>query len=334
MIEKYIEELVKIDSPSGFTKEVITYIEGKVSKAGYRTLKTNKGSLKVYTGESPIYALTAHVDTLGGMVKEINSDGTLKITQIGGFPNNSFEGSYCKIRNFEGEIFTGTYLIKNPSTHVNRDVSKKERTTENMIIRLDEEVKSRDDVLKLKINVGDYVFFDPKFELTKSGFVKTRFLDDKACSAILMDLLLNEKDKLKNKPFLFYFSTYEEVGHGGASGFDETVKELIVADMGVVGDGVEGDEFSVSICAKDSTGPYDFDIRNELVSICKTFNIPYKIDVFPFYGSDGSEALRAGYDMKVGLIGPGVSASHGVERTHLKALNATKDLLLKYIEKR
>ncbi|MEJ5306888.1 MAG: M42 family metallopeptidase [candidate division WOR-3 bacterium] len=334
MIEKFIEELVSIDSPSGFTGEIVKHIEKRVSNSGYKTLITNKGALKVYTGDKPLYAITAHIDTLGGMVKEINSDGTLKITQIGGFPNNSFEGSYCKIRNSEGDIFTGTYLIKNPSTHVNRDVSKSERTTENMIIRLDEEVKSREDILKLKINVGDFVFFDPRFEFTKSGFVKTRFLDDKACAGILLDLLINESEKLKNKPFLFYFSIYEEVGHGGATGFDPSIKELIVADMGTVGEGVEGDEYSVSICAKDSTGPYDYDLKNELVTLCKTNGIPYKVDVFPYYGSDGSVALRAGYDFKVGLIGPGVSASHGVERTHLKALKATKELLLKYIEKR
>lgn len=334
MIEKFIKMLVDIDSPSGFTSEIINFIESRVKEKGYKTSVTKKGALKVYTGEKPLYALSAHIDTLGGMVKEINSDGTLKITQIGGYPNNSFEGSYCRIRNIEGKIFTGTYLIKNPSTHVNRDVSKNERTTENMIVRIDEEVKSKEDVLKLNINIGDFIFFDPKFEFTSSGFVKTRFLDDKACAAIFLDILLNEEKVLKGKPLLFYFSNYEEVGHGASTGFDDTVEELIVADMGVVGEGVEGDEYSVSICAKDSTGPYDFKLKTELVEISKENNIPFKIDIFPYYGSDGSAALRAGYDIKVGLIGPGVSASHGVERTHIKGLKATKDLILEYIKRK
>lgn len=95
---------------------------------------------------------------------------------------------------------------------------------------------------------------------------------------------------------------------------------------------VAGDEYHVSICAKDSSGPYDYGMRSRLVSLAQKNKIPYKVDIFPFYGSDGSAALSAGYDIRVGLIGPGVSASHGVERTHTKGLQATKDLILACIE--
>ncbi len=327
-----IKSLVAVPSPSGYTAHVISYVKGVLEKAGYEPQITNKGALLVPLAEDPVLIVSAHVDTLGGMVSRIKDDGTLEITEIGGYPPNSFEGEYVTVRTSEGRDFRGTFLLNNPAAHVNREVSKAERKLDNMHIRLDAEVKSREETEKLGISVGDFVFFDPRFEYTDTGFVKSRFMDDKACAGIFMDILLNHADEIRNRPVAFYFSNYEEVGHGAAAGLPESAKEMLVADMGVVGDNVAGDEFSVSICAKDSSGPYDYDMRRKLTELAKKNGIPYKIDVFPYYGSDGSAALRAGHNIRVGLIGPGVSASHGVERTHEKGIKATEDLILEYIK--
>lgn len=334
MIREFIREIVEIDSPSGYTDNAINHLKNKFLKMGYSVFKTNKGALIVAPRENVEFMVSVHVDTLGGMVRSVKSDGSLKIAQIGGYPNSSFEGEYVRVLARNGKTFTGTYLISNPSTHVNREVSKTERSTENMFIRLDEEVKSGQQTKDLGIEAGDYVFFDARFQLTESGFVKSRFLDDKACVSILMDILANDAETVSKHNVGFFFSNFEEVGHGAAHGIPSSVKELLVADMGVVGEGVEGDEFSVSICPKDSTGPYDYSLTGELIDTAKRIGIPHKIDLFPYYGSDGSAALSAGHDLRVALIGPGVSASHGVERTHVKGLNATKNLILEYIKSR
>jgi len=202
-----------------------------------------------------------------------------------------------------------------------------------MHIRLDAEVNSAEDTCRLGIQVGDFIAFDAGFEYTDTGFVKSHFLDDKAGCAAMLDAMLTLGSKaLDRLPVMFFFSNYEEVGHGACAGIPETVKELLVVDMGVVGSGVTGNETSVSICVKDSSGPYDYELRCKLAQMAAKKKIPYKLDVFPFYGSDGSAALRAGHDLRVGLIGPGVSASHGNERTHLKGLLATRDLVLAYLK--
>ncbi|MDD3802948.1 MAG: M42 family metallopeptidase [bacterium] len=334
MINEFIREIVSIDSPSGYTEKAIAHLQKRFSDGGYSVSLTNKKALFVSNGKPVSSAVSVHVDTLGGIVRKVKPDGSLLITQVGGFPNNSFEGEYVRVATRSGNVVTGTYLINNPSTHVNREVSKTERTTDNMHVRLDAEVKTPKETENLGIEIGDYVFFDPRFQFTDTGFVKSRFLDDKACVGVLMDILLNNQDIVNQHNVGFFFSNYEEVGHGAAFGIPSGVKELLVADMGVVGDGVEGDEYSVSICPKDSTGPYDYELTGELIGLAKNKHISYKVDVFPYYGSDGSAALSAGCDLRVALIGPGVSASHGVERTHIKGLKATKELVLEFIMKR
>ncbi|WP_297535591.1 glucanase, partial [Thermococcus sp.] len=251
--------------------------------------------------------------------------------KIGGLLLPTFEGEYCTIITRSGKRFRGTLLLKNPSVHVNKDAGKKERKEENMYIRLDAEVEKKEDTEKLGIRPGDFIAFDPKFEYV-NGFVKAHFLDDKASVAVMIDLLLDLADELEKLPVAFFFSPYEEVGHGGSAGYPPTTRELLVVDMGVVGEGVCGKETAVSIAAKDSSGPYDYEMTTKLIELAEKNDIPHVVDVFPYYGSDGSAALRAGWDFRVALIGPGVHASHGMERTHIKGLLATKELIKAYIE--
>lgn len=327
-----LESLLKIHSPTGFTNDVIKYISSLFAdnKDIKKTL-TNKGSLLISFDDDPELLLTAHIDTLGAMVKEVKNNGTLELTQLGSYPWNSFEGEYVTIRNSKGKLFRGTFLLNNPADHVNKNLRTEKRDNNNMSVRIDEPVQNEDDVKKLGISIGDFVFYDNRFEYTKSGFIKSRFLDDKACAAILIELI-KDLSKIKNKKKVgFYFSNYEEVGHGSAIGIPASVKELLVLDMAVVGDGCSGSEDSVSICVKDSSGPYDFDVSQKLKDLSVKNKINFNIDIYPYYGSDGSAALRAGYDVRVGLIGPGVSASHGVERTHRKGIAETYKLAKAYI---
>lgn len=327
-----LEEILKIHSPTGYTIEIINYIENLFKGFNVITKKTNKGSLLISFDQDPELVISGHVDTLGAMVKEINEDGTLAITKLGGLVLTSFEGEYVTIRNYNGELFRGTFLLNNPAAHVNKDVESSKRKLENMSVRLDELVADEIDVKKLGIDVGDFVFFDNRFEYTSSGFVKSRFLDDKACTAIMVELVKELNSKSFSGKVGFYFSNYEEVGHGACAGIPDSAKDLLVLDMAVIGEGCSGKEDGVSICIKDSTGPYDFEMTSLLREIAIKNGINFVTDIYPLYGSDGSAALTAGYDIRVSLIGPGVSASHGVERTHVKALEETYKLTKLYIE--
>ncbi|MBN2090669.1 M42 family metallopeptidase, partial [candidate division KSB1 bacterium] len=326
-----IQELVNIPSPSGFTHQIVHHLEAKLKQHPYHIGRTNKGALLVSTTENPELLITAHVDTLGGMVKYIKDDGTLEITQIGGWPPNSFEGEYVTILTQSDKTIRGTFLINNPAAHVNNKVAEIEREMENMHIRIDTISCSKIETQQAGIHIGDFIFFDPRFEYTETGFIKSRFLDDKACAGILYDILMNHYDEIKTKKVGILFSVFEEVGHGANAGIPVSVKEMLVTDMGVVGDGVEGTETAVSICAKDNMGPYNYEMRQKLTSLAQKNKLPFVVDVFPYYSSDGSQALRAGLDLRIALIGPGISGSHGVERTHQNGIDATKNLILKYI---
>ena len=330
MIE-ILKEIIDIDSPSGYTDNVVDHIISMLPD-NFIKEKTNKGALFVSSVKEPECVITAHIDTLGAMVSGINDDGTLRATQIGGWPVNSFEGEYCTVLTSNSKKHRGTFLLNNPAAHVNREVGSTARKMEKMHIRIDLKTSSVSDTRKAGIDIGDFIFFDPRFEYTSSGFIKSRFMDDKAGAAVMIDILLNHSSAIAGKPVGFFFSNFEEVGHGARAGIPPTVKEMLVIDMGVVGNNVEGKEHSVSICAKDSSGPYDYTITNKLTALAKDNKLNYKRDVFPYYGSDGSAALMAGYNLRIGLIGPGVSASHGVERTHIDGLKNTEKLVLSYID--
>ncbi len=327
-----LKEILAVHSPTGYTIEVINYIESLFKGSKLHITKTNKGALLVSLSENPELVVTGHIDTLGAMVKEVKGDGTLEITELGSYPLNSFEGEYVTIRNSKGKLFRGTFLLNNPAAHVNRNVQSEKRELDKMSVRIDALVYSDEDVRKLGIEVGDFIFYDTRFETTDTGFVKSRFLDDKACAAVMIELIKEYSKSGKAKNVGFYFSNYEEVGHGSSTGFPASVKELLVLDMAVVGNGCTGREDAVSICVKDSSGPYDFTVNEKLRKLAEKNKINYVIDIYPYYGSDGSAAVRSGYDVRVGLIGPGVSASHGVERTHEKGLEATYKLTKAYIE--
>ena len=328
---KTLQELIAIDSPSGYTDNASKYIFDLLTSYGYTPEYTNKGAVKCALGANPTVAIAGHVDTLGAIVSGIKADGTLSFSLLGGLSLTGAEGEYVKIVTHEGKTYTGTILINNPSVHANNEKEKTQRSIKSMHIRVDEEVYTKEDVEKLGIGVGDIICVDVKYQELKSGYIKSRFLDNKAGCYVLFELARRLKEQGKSAPVEIFFSNYEEVGHGGTVGYSDGIEELLVIDMGVLGDDCEGNEVSCSICAKDSSGPYDYNFRKRLVDLAQKNNIAYKVDVYPHYGSDGSAALRAGNDFRVGLIGMGVAASHGTERTHIKGIEATIDLCLAYI---
>lgn len=170
---------------------------------------------------------------------------------------------------------------------------------------LDEPVHSAEDVGKLGIMAGDFVCFDPRTVVTKSGYIKSRFLDDKLSTCILLGYAkyLKEEQVQPKRQVYILITSYEEVGHGGAASIPENVEEMISVDMGCVGEGLGCDETMVSICAKDSMGPYDYQVVSRMVELAKEQSIGFAVDIYPHYGSDVDAALKAGYDIRHGLIG-------------------------------
>lgn len=335
-IVELIKELVNIPSPSGNAERAVAYTEAFFKERGIPAQRSLKGMLiATLEGQDPTKhrLLTAHVDTLGAMVKEIKSSGRLSLTNIGGFPWNLVEGEYCEIETSQGNRFTGTILMHQTAVHVYREAGKLERNNENIEVRLDEKVTSKEDVEALGIQVGDFVSFDPRFQKTESGFVKSRHLDDKASVAMLLHIVDLLKEKNITLPYTTHFliSNNEEIGYGGNSNIPKEVVEYLAVDMGAIGDGQATDEYTVSICAKDSSGPYHLGFRNHLVQLAKDHEIRFKVDIYPFYSSDVSMALRAGVDVIHGLIGAGIDASHAYERTHVDSLQNTGDLLYHYL---
>lgn len=332
---KFLENIINIPSPTGYCKDVMVHIEKVADEFGYKSAKNKKGNRIIEIegmDNSYCIGIPVHVDTLGAMVRSINGDGTIKITSIGGNMYSTLDGEYCKIHTRSGKIYTGTMLSTSPAIHVYTDAKSKERNEENMMVRLDEKVKNKEDVLKLEIGAGDFISIEPKFTVTPSGFVKSRYLDDKAGTACALSLLemfnrLGTKPKYKVKIII---SSYEEVGHG-CSNIPDDIDELVGIDMGCIGLDLSCTEQDVSICAKDSSGPYDYDITGKLIELAKKHNLNHAIDIYPMYGSDVSASLKGGNDIRGGLIGPGVHASHGMERTHIDGIENTIKLIYAYL---
>ena len=330
-IKEQLYTLTSIPSPSGFTRKATDYLLSELSSLGYSPERSNKGNVFVTLGGSgsPL-VLAAHVDTLGAMVRSIKDNGRLRPTTLGGHQWSTADGENCTIHTRDGRVYTGVVLNTEPSAHVADQ--KTEQLEENMEILLDENTASAKETLALGVQTGDIIAMDPRTIVTESGYIKSRFLDDKLSAAILIGLAkaIREEGWKLNRKVSLLFTVYEEVGHGGCVVSDDT-EEMISVDMGCVGDDLGCTERMVSICAKDSGGPYNYDLVTALSAVAKEQHLGYAIDVYPHYGSDVEATLRAGYDIRHGLIGPGVYASHNYERSHMDGVQNTFELLKTYV---
>lgn len=331
----FAQRLLQIDSPSGYTMHATSFMEEEAKRLGYETSYNAKGNLFIRVpgaNHERVTAFSAHCDTLGLMVRSIKENGYLAVTNIGGPIYPTLDSEYCRIITRSGKVYTGTILCTAAARHVHEEANTLKRDLSTLEIRIDEVVKTKEDVEKLGISNGDFIAIDTKTTVTESGFVKSRFLDDKISAACLFSVLryLKEHAITPKNNLLFVLSTYEEVGHGAAS-LPSCVNEMIAVDMGCIGLDLSCTEYDVSICAKDSSGPYDYEMTSRLIDLAKQEQLDYAVDIYPMYGSDVSAALKGGNNIRGALIGPGVQASHGMERTHVNALLNTIKLILAYI---
>ena len=325
--------LLAIDSPSGFTAQAASWVKAEFEALGFDAKLTTKGGVLVDLGGENAadgLLLEAHMDTLGAMVAQVKGNGRLKLTALGGMNANNAEGENVRVYTRAGKIYEGTCQLCNASVHVNKDYDNAKRSFDTVEIVVDEAAGAKE----LGIQVGDIVCFEPRSRRTESGYLKSRFLDDKLSVGILMGLtkyIHDEKIALKRRLYL-HITAYEEVGHGGSASVPQGITEAISVDMGCVGDGLHCTERQVSICAKDSGGPYSYELVGKLIAAAEKAGADYAVDVYPFYGSDVEATLRSGHDLRHGLIGPGVYASHGYERSHIDGVMNTLKLLQSYLE--
>lgn len=336
---QFLVDLLDIHSPTGYHAEIMPFVQQAFTELDFPGViinQTGKGALIIHVkgekDDAPV-GITAHADTLGFMVKEIKGNGRLKMTNLGGINWAGAEFENCTVRTHDDKRYRGTVILANPSTHVNRNAHKSDRNSDTMEVRLDARTTSRSETEDLGIGVGDFIFLDTRIEVTGTGFIRSRFLDDKAGVAVIYGALAAMKNAniTPQQDTYILIANYEEVGHGGAAGFPDNLAEVLSIDMGAIGDGQAGDEFSVSICVKDGGGPYHFDMNNKLRKLCDDNNIDYNVDIYVYYSSDGTAFWRAGGDAKVGLAGPGVASSHGYERTHKDALLHSAHLIARYM---
>ncbi len=336
-IMRILETLLATPSPSGFCMEIIKRVRAETDKLGFALEMTPKGNAVITLpgadgGAGGTLALTAHVDTLGAMVRSVKPNGMLRFTPVGGYAMQTVEGEYCLVHTRDGRTYEGTVLSTQPSVHVYADVRDQKREEANMEIRIDEPVRTKDETEKLGIAPGDFVSWDPRTRILPNGWIKSRHLDDKASVAALFGVMewLKREGVRPARTVKVVLSTFEEVGHGSAY-VPPDVTELIAVDMGAIGDDLSTTERDVSICAKDSSGPYDYGMTSRLIELARRENLPHAVDIYPYYGSDASAALRGGSNIRAALIGPGVHASHGMERTHADAVVNTAALLIAYM---
>jgi putative aminopeptidase FrvX len=335
-IMQVTQQLLAIDSPTGYTDDAVVFIMKEYEKLGYKPEKTKKGGVIVDLGGKKTndgLMLAAHTDTLGGMVCEIKGNGRLRVSPLGGMNANNAEAENVRIITKFNGTYEGTFQLDNASIHVNGEYNNTKRDYSGMEVVIDEQVKSAEETRKLGIENGDIICFDPRTVVTKSGYIKSRFLDDKLSVGILLGFAkyLHDEKKVPERRIYHHITVYEEVGHGGAASLPDGVTEMISVDMGCVGDGLKCDERMVSICAKDSMGPYNYDVVKNLIEAAKREKINYAVDIYPYYGSDVDVTLKAGYDIRHGLIGSGVYASHGYERSHRDGVKNTFALLVSYV---
>ena len=327
--------LLAIDSPSGFTRRAAEWVKTAFEALGFPAKITTKGGVLADLGGENVddgLFLEAHSDTLGAMVAQIKGSGRLRLTAVGGMEPNNAEAENVRIYTRSGKVYDGTCQLCNASVHVNGEYGSAKRSYDTVEVVPDEDVSTAEDTRKLGIEVGDFVCFDPRSRRTASGYLKSRFLDDKLSAAILLGLAreVSEGRVLLARKVYLLFTVYEEVGHGGAFVPADTL-DMLSVDMGCVGDDLGCTERMVSICAKDSGGPYNYDLVSELASIARELELGYAIDVYPHYSSDVEATLCAGYDIRHGLIGPGVYASHNYERSHVDGVRNTFELVRAFV---
>lgn len=335
LLEELTKTLINTDSPVSYYEEIHPLMEQLAKRFGYTITYDRKRTAYIHVpGEDgrKTVCVGAHLDTIGLMVRHICADGTLALRNLGGINYNNIDGECVRVHTRDGRVYTGLLACTSHSTHVFDDARSAVREEGNMMVVLDELVHSAEDVRKLGIEHGDIIAIEPNYHFTKSGFIKSRFIDDKAAVAAVFAVLKDLKDSGQKPHYntIFAFPLYEEIGHGGAY-LPAEVSEYVALDIGLIGPDHSGSETKVSICAKDNYTPYDRALTSKLIALAKEHDISYSVDVFYHYGTDASAAIRAGNNVYAAAFGMGCFASHGMERCHISAVTETAKLLYAYL---
>ena len=330
-----MQRLIETPSPVGYYEKIKPLLEEIAGNLGYAVTYDNRDTAYILVrGEdtSKTVCVSAHADTLGFMVRGINADGTLRLRAVGGINFANVEGENVTVHTRSGKTYTGMLVCSHHSAHAYDDAKTLERNENTVFVLLDENINKAEEVKNLGIRNGDYVSIDPRFTVTENGYIKSRFIDDKAaiaCSFATLKFLAENNLKPKYNT-VFAFSFYEEIGLGGIYVPDE-ISEYVAVDIAILGPDSDGSEQAVTICAKDASMPYDYDLTNRLITAAERCGANYAVDIFYRYGSDASQAIKGGNNLRAAAFGMGVYSSHGVERAHLSGIENTARLMLAYV---
>jgi peptidase M42 family hydrolase len=339
-LQQVLLELLEIPSPSGRTDHVTQYVGERLDALGMPFTITRRGAINArLVGDrdgSADRALVVHTDTIGCMVRQLKENGRLEVKPIGTHSARFSEGAQVRI--FTDDLdrtFSGQMLPLKASGHRYNDaVDLQGVGWEQVEVRVDEPVGSVADLRALGIDVGDFVALLTSAQITPSGYLKSRHLDDKAGVAAVLTAFKAVIDAGIRPPVTAHLlvTAQEEVGHGASHGIDPDVAEIVSVDAAVCAPGQQSREDAVTVAMGDQTGPFDYHLTRKLAGLAAEHELDAVRDVFEFYRSDGAAALEAGAHARVALLGFGVDATHGHERTHLRGLEELAQLVALYLQ--
>ena len=332
--------LLTIPSPSGRTDHVMQLVGEEIAALGMPFDLTRRGVLRAELmgedGDAPDRAIIVHADTIGCMVKRLKDNGRLEVVPIGTHNARFAEGARVTIFVEDLErTRSGTILPLKASGHRWGDeVDTQAAGWECVEVRVDEVVDSAEDLAALGFNVGDFVAFDASPVITPAGYVNSRHLDDKAGIAAALGAFkaLIDHDVVLPVNAHLLVTIAEEVGLGASHGLDADVAEMVSIDISVVAPDQASTEHTVNVAAQDSSGPFDYHLVHRLAGLCRHHGIDHRRDVYGYYRSDAASALEAGAETRAALIGFGIDASHGYERTHLDGIRRVAELIAVYLQ--
>jgi peptidase M42 family hydrolase len=341
-VEDVLVRLLRTPSPTGRTDQVMQLVGEQLRKIGMAFDLTRRGVIVaelpgVAGAEGPDRTIVVHGDTIGCMVRQLKENGRLAVVPVGTHSARFAEGARVTVfvDDLDQVAYTGTILPLLASGHRYGDAVDTQGVGWDQVeVRVDEQVGDAAGLAALGIQVGDFVALDSYPEITPSGYVRARHLDDKAGVAAALGAFKALADHGVTPPVNAHLlvTISEEVGLGATHGIDEQVAELVSIDVAIVAPGQQSTEHTVNIAMQDSSGPFDYHLSRRLAALADEHGIEARRDIYGFYRSDSATALQAGAQTRAALVGFGIDASHGHERTHLDGIRRTAELIAVYLQ--
>ncbi|MDF1599148.1 osmoprotectant NAGGN system M42 family peptidase [Mesorhizobium sp. YIM 152430] len=335
-LARQLHNLLSINSPTGYTDQVVRYCSEELERLGLTAELTRRGAIRAVRQGSRrrgARAIITHLDTLGAQVKMVKDNGRLELVPIGNWSARFAEGARVTVYTEQG-AYRGTILPLKASGHTfNEGVDTLPVGWDFVELRIDALTKNRSETHALGIDVGDFVAVDPQPEFLDNGYINSRHLDDKAGVAIALAAIKALEDEKATTPVDIHwlFTIAEEVGVGAASIVTPEIASMVTIDNGTTAPGQNSSEFGVTIAMADQAGPFDYHLTRKLVDLCRENGLQYQKDIFRYYRSDSASAIEAGHDVRTALVAFGVDASHGYERIHVHALISIAELIARYV---